>query len=129
MVLKHDVFCALALVVQLGCQLHILKNGQSRGALQLLFVCHRVLHAHGPDLHQHIFTELVNLLDPFPFDTFKHLALVGLLELDLLLPHLQLGVNLVVVFLELKQVSPLIGQCGNLLASPLKQRFVMVFNR
>ena len=120
MVPEHDVLCALALVVQLGCQLHVLQNGKSRGALQLLFVCHRVLHANSPDLHQHIFTEPVNLLQSLFFDAFKHLLLVALLELDLLLPHLQLGVDLIVVLLELEQVSLLISQCCNLVASPLK---------
>ena len=37
-VLEHQVFRALRLVVQLRSQLHILDHGQLRGALKLVFV-------------------------------------------------------------------------------------------
>ena len=81
MVLEHEVFRALRLIVEFGRQLHILDHSQLRCTLQLVLIGHRVLHSHCSDLHQHVLSQLVDLLDPVLLDTLDQVAVHLLLIL------------------------------------------------
>jgi hypothetical protein len=76
MVFEHQVLGLLRLVVQLCRQLHVLNNRQLGCALELVLVGDGVLHADGSDLHEHVFSEFVDLLDPVLLDAFDE-GLVG----------------------------------------------------
>ena len=69
MVSEHEVLRALRLVVKFGCQLHVLDDSELGRTLQLVLVSNRVLHSNCSDLHQHVFPQLVDLLDPVLLNT------------------------------------------------------------
>ena len=98
---EHEVLRALRLVVKLGCQLHVLDDGELGRALQLVLISHRVLHSNSPDLHQHIFPQLVNLFNPVLFDTCDQVVMHCLLLCNLIIPELTISLNLGLVLNEL----------------------------
>ena len=51
------------LVVKFSSQLSVLNDCQLGGALELIFLGDGVLHPHLSDLHQHLFTQLICLLN------------------------------------------------------------------
>ena len=53
-VLEHQIFGSLGLVVELGRQLGILYDSQSCRTLKLILIGHRVLHTDGSNLHEHV---------------------------------------------------------------------------
>ena len=53
-VLEHQIFGSLGLVVELSRQLGILYDSQSCRTLKLILISHRVLHTDGSNLHEHV---------------------------------------------------------------------------
>ena len=89
-IFEHQVLSALRLVVQLSSELHVLNDCKFGSTLQLILVGHRVLHSDLSDLHQHVFPELVNLLDTVALDAFNQSFVRSLLLIYHVLLHFQL---------------------------------------
>ena len=114
MVLEQQVFGALRLVIQLGCQLRVLDLGQLGRALQLVLVADRVFHTHLSDLHEHVLAQLVDLLDAVLLDAFNQIFVGLLLGRDHLLPHVQFALLYFLIFFEVLQVFLHRGQLRDL---------------
>ena len=104
-IFEHKVFGALRLVVELGCELHVLDDCEFGRALQLVFIRDRVFHAHLPYLHEHVLPQFVDLLDTIALNAIKEGLLGILLGLDLILPEFQSGLHVDFVVHEVKQVA------------------------
>ena len=126
MIFEHQVFRAFGLVVKLGSELHVLNHGQLCGALQLILVGDRVLHAHLADLHQHIFTQLVNLLDSVSLDTLNERLVRSLLLVDQVLLRFELIERLLLGLSEVHQVLLDCRQLSDLFALALQLRLIVV---
>ena len=105
MIFEHKVLSPFGLVVELGCELHVLDDCELGGALQLVFICDRVFHAHLPYLHEHVLPQLVDLLDTIALNAIKEGLLGILLRLDLILPEFQGGLHVYLVVHKVKQVA------------------------
>ena len=104
-IFEHKVLSPFGLVVELGCELHVLNDGELGRALQLVFIRDRVFHAHLPYLHEHVLPQLVDLLDTIALNAVEEGLLGVLLSLDLILPEFQGGLHIDFVVHEVKQVS------------------------
>ena len=93
-VLEDEDFCLFGLVLQLGCQLMVLEDGQVRRGLQLLVVHGEKVRLRLLDVEEHLLAKLLRLLDPiqlFLIDLFQpqtFLVLQTLLQIPHLLLHL-----------------------------------------
>ena len=63
-VLEDEDFCLFGLVLQLGGQLMVLKDGQVRRRLQLLVVHGEEVRLRLLDVEEHLLAKLLRLLDP-----------------------------------------------------------------
>lgn len=111
---EHEVLRALRLVVKFGRQLHVLDDGELGRALQLILISHRVLHSNSPDLHQHIFPQLINLFNPVLFDTCDQVVMHCLLLCNLIIPELTISLDLGLVLNELIQITLFFLKTSNL---------------
>ena len=93
-VLEDEDFCLFGLMLQLGCQLMVLEDGQVRRGLQLLVVHGEKVRLRLLDVEEHLLAKLLRLLDPiqlFLIDLFQpqtFLVLQTLLQIPHLLLHL-----------------------------------------
>ena len=126
MIFEHQVFRALGLVVKLGSELHVLNHGELCGALELILVRDGVLHADLADLHQHIFTQLVNLLNPVTLDALNERFVRSLLLIDQVLLRFELIERLLLGLSEVHQVLLDGGQLGDLFSLALELRLEVV---
>ena len=87
MILQNQVLCLSWLVVQFCSQLSVLHNCKLGSALQLIFFRDWVLHPHLPNLHQHLLSQFISLLDDLLLDVINHSLLCFMLLLYLLSPE------------------------------------------
>ena len=124
---EHEVFSALRLVVQLCSQLHVLDYGELGRALQLVLICDRVFHSNRPDLHQHVLSQLINLLDSVFFDSCNQSIMSGFLLNDLHVVELAFLLHFILIIHKVLQVTPLLRILCDLPLLLLNLRIILCF--
>ena len=107
--------------------MHVLDHGELGRALQLILIRDRVLHPNRSNLHQHVLSQLIYLLDTVFLDACDQSIVSGLLLNDLRVVELAFVLPFVLVLDKVLQRSLLFGELGNLLFLLLDLRVILCF--